>query len=154
MLIIHGVVEVLIHYHALIQTWRVLTLSYCLEQIAMLLALLVHHVFSTVYAMFSASLLMHMLFACFATQVWWLHFSSIFVAYSSYIFFMSINQYWINCTFHVWLYYRYLFFIKSSDCLCKNSCVILSHEYTDSYVSYSQSVPLRKLHVASLFPKV
>ncbi|XP_061172919.1 adhesion G-protein coupled receptor V1-like [Saccostrea echinata] len=37
--------------------------------LAMLLAIIVHHVFSTIYAMFSASLLMHMLFACFATQL-------------------------------------------------------------------------------------
>lgn len=45
---------------------------------AMLLAIIVHHVFSTVYAMFSASLLMHMLFACFATQVSFLSSSTIY----------------------------------------------------------------------------
>lgn len=45
---------------------------------AMLLAIIVHHVFSTVYTMFSASLLMHMLFACFATQVSFLSSSTLY----------------------------------------------------------------------------
>ena len=59
------------------QNWpSVIVWSHLYFQIGMALAVLVHHICATLHAMFSANLLMHMCFACFATQV--SYFSDIF----------------------------------------------------------------------------